>query len=1272
MKTCTASLLLLLAVLLSTLTQPLYAATQNGVVTGLILDQSGAPIAGAVVTLVNASIGVSRKQTTDATGTYTFLEVKPTIGYVLMASMTGFEPEISSDFDVSVNDLYVSHPPILLTAVRAAVQEAHAATPPQPGAKPEQATKPSAPPTSPVAQVTTQPPKSTQPAAPRARKPQRQPSMLPDESTTLSGVVDSDAVHTLPLADRDFIGLALLAPGTSPVEQGSELAGASLVVNGVRANMNNFLLDGADNNDYTINQSLPFQIVEAMQEFRVQASTSTAEFGRNAGAQINVVSRSGSNRLHGTLFGFNRNSALSENNALSTYGGGTFDGFVQAARVSQIDFGNTYFTTPVLSDPTLNNLYQKGTYVPLNQNQFGANLGGPIKKNKAFFFFNYEGFRADDPRPLMERVPDMESRSAVNCFFGATCNPQLQALLNLYPTPNVPTSTVLNANGNPVSNPVSADNSVTPGGDIDFLSGAFYTGRSRNFTNSDNYLGRVDVQLTTASSLSFKYNMQNVDQVQGGQVEQSASYPGSGIDLNGRNQNFSVNYVQNMGSHTVNQARVGWNRFRLGTLPLDHSLDASNYFQNLNSNNIGLPTILLGGFENTVAPYPSLGAPLSAPNSRVDSVYSAGDNFSHKWGRNVFEAGGEFRRNHLDVDNEAAARGLVAINSVQDSLALGNADFASIARVNSSFGNGTFARAFDANAYDWFVQDTWRPRSNVSVNFGLRHEINQAPAEAHNLLVNDYPGTCQDGNGLSLVCLIRSGTKQIFDSAGNPLGTANFTAPAAGFKTDFKNISPHFGIAASPGATGKTVFRGGFALVFDQQPMEPSVDMLLNPPYVQQTASFLPFGSAFPPGFLTQSETLSNGDLWFPQPYSITARDPNTRSSYVLQYHLGVQQQLAQKAVLGVEYVGSGGRRLPRNRLLLECTANNFTNPNSYLLCLPPMGTSGPSPFLSESVISQENRATSSFDSLQARLDTRAFHGFTVHLHYQWSHSIDDASSPTAPVFLLSPTAATLAAAFFETYLAAQGFNYRINRDQLAALNNVNPTLSLRAGLPETSTLDSLPNDTTNSNLAAERGNSDFDIRHRFVASYIYDLPSWSRGGRLLNGWQLAGVTVVQTGQPFSVFGNFYGALLRPNLSATPQINNTNPNAAIDNAVPAGCNVTVSCPGTTATSSFDTFPTFNFMAGSLPRNTFYGPNLINFDFSVLKNTYIREGKSVQFRAEFFNLFSRTNFGQPFSQTGQFENNPFSGISTNVPNPFFGQILNARSARQIQFGLKFVF
>jgi len=1211
------------------------SAQQNGRVTGLIQDSDFNPIPGAAVQLTNAGINFVQRQTTGADGSYTFLEVPPRPGYVLNVEARGFEPQITYEFELTVNQLLRWHPPITMAAVRA----------PSPPAQPQPQPSPAAPTQGKVAPPVQVP--AASPAQPRKTAPS---STLLDFSPMMSGVIDSAAVHTLPLADRDFLDLALLAPGTYPVEQGSSLAGASLVVNGVRANMNNFLLDGADDNDYTVNQSLPFQLVEAMQEFRVQTSTSSAEFGRNAGAQINTVSRSGSNSFHGTLFEFNRNSDLSALNALSLYRGGSFDAFAQEASVSEILSGtSSLFPTPVLSDPKLNQIFQAGRELPLNQNQFGTNLGGPIKRNKAYFFFNWESFRAANPRPVFERVPDMSAHSASACakydapVYGLpTCQPGALNLANFYPVPNVPTSTVETAIGTPVSNPVTGDTSPTgfPAG------GAFYVGDSRNFTNSDNFLGRVDVQPSKNASMSFKHNVQNIDQMQGGSLPATASYPGNGIDVNGRNQNFSYNYSQQLSPATVNFFRFAWNRLRLDTVPLDHTVDPSGLFQNLDSTKIGFPTVLLGGNAFTTGAYSSLGAPFNAPDSRADSVWTVADNLSRTAGRHLVEFGFEFRRNRLNVNNAAADRGVLALFDVPYTADDAYDEYASIARVTPQFGGvngaGGLDRSFLDNAYDSFIQDTWRLSRNLSINFGLRYEINTAPVEARNRLVNDYPNaspTC------SPFCLMQSDSSQIYDFLGNLVGTSKSLAPRAGFNTDYKDFGPRFGLAWSPGKNGKLVIRAGYALAFDQQSLEPSVNMLLNPPFVQEAgAYYLPLANTFPLSPVTLP--MSGLDA----PYSITARDPNTRSPYVHQFHFGMERQLGTAGMFGIAYVGSAGHRLPSSRLLLECTGEVVNSVNG--ICND------------NSAVNQENSANSMYNSLQARLDTRSFHGLTVHGYYEWAHVIDDASSSAAPVFISSPPLASLTAR--KLILESQ----LIDPGQLSGLNGVNPTLSLRPQFPALTTSDLLPNDTMNgaANLAGQRANSDFDARQRFVISYIYDLPAWHRAGRVSSGWQLAGITTVQTGQPFSVFGSFFGVPLRPDQIGHPRINNRNPDAAIDGALPAGCNTSLAlqCLGTPLESSFNIASALRFYGGSLWRNSYTGPGLTTFDFSILKNTTLKEAKNLQFRVEFFNLLNHSNYLQPYSDEDQF------GPGFYVADPFFGEILQARAPREIQFAVKFTF
>jgi hypothetical protein len=461
---------------------------------------------------------------------------------------------------------------------------------------------------------------------------------------------------------------------------------------------------------------------------------------------------------------------------------------------------------------------------------------------------------------------------------------------------------------------------------------------------------------------------------------------------------------------------------------------------------------------------------------------------------------------------------------------------------------------------------------------------------------------------------------------------------------------------------------------------------LLNPPYVQQWTSFFPLAAladTFPPGFPTQPYDVFdlNGEgfnsIWLRNPFSIVARDPNTRSPYVQQFNFGIQQRVGNSSFFEIDYVGATGIKLPRNRLLLACTPDTLaTDP---LSCFPDsvalgFSTSG----RSDSIIMQENSARSNFHALEARWESRGFHGMTLRFNYEWAHSIDNASSPAAPVFLFSPGTGAVVDAV--ALLLGVG---SINSDQFASLNNGNPALSLRPGLPIITTRPLLPNASTNdANLSGERASSDFDVRHRVVISYIYDVPRWRALKALGSGWQFAGITTLQKGEPFTVFGDFFGAPLRPDLNHAATLDYSNSGAALDGALPAGCNVPgqLNCLGTSASSAFSIDTLRSFIPGSLPRNTFRSPGTINFDFSVLKNTYLmsHERLNLQFRVECFNLFNNVNYLQPFSQMGQYVSFPGAlfglpgSYGYSIPNPLFGQILQTRPPRQIQFALKFIF
>jgi hypothetical protein len=382
-----------------------------------------------------------------------------------------------------------------------------------------------------------------------------------------------------------------------------------------------------------------------------------------------------------------------------------------------------------------------------------------------------------------------------------------------------------------------------------------------------------------------------------------------------------------------------------------------------------------------------------------------------------------------------------------------------------------------------------------------------------------------------------------------------------------------------------------------------------------------------------------------------------------------MQVQLWGNSVFEAGYVGAVGHKLARSRLILGCDqaaydplvddgVNCTFNFLGLGFLVPDLD-----PTQALTIVNQENSANSNFHSLQLRFDTR-WRGLTLNAFYQWAKSIDNASSLNAPTILFPfGTGPLLCGGVF------------INCDQFSAVNTLsNPALNLRPGFAPITTRPLFPQDS--GNLRGERAVSDFDIRHRFILRTIYDVPKWEALGSLVgSGWQLASISSLQSGQPYTVFTDFFGLPLRPTQISDPGTNNGNPDGAINGALPLGCNVYFSCPGTSGVSAFD--PTANSLfgpgTGGLGRNTFTGDALINTDFSILKNTYLGEGEryNVQLRMEIFNLWNTSNYRLPYSRAGQYFNTFFSGVAA-FPDPFFGQILQARPPREIQFGVKFIF
>jgi hypothetical protein len=925
------------------------------------------------------------------------------------------------------------------------------------------------------------------------------PALIRADSSTLGAVIENRLIVGLPLDGRNFYELSLLLPGVAPAAQGSagSVRGAfSINVNGAREDSNSFLLDGAYNGDPKLNGVSVTSSVDAIREFEVATSTYDTSFGRNAGGQINVVTRSGSNQLHGTAYEFFRNGAMDQRN---------------------------YFAPSDQPKPA----YQR--------NQFGATLGGPIKKNRTFFFADYEGTRLAGGETLVTNVPTaLEragnfSKSAIPAIDPTTgqaipggalpsyfLNPIGLAIAALYPLPNRSAA------------------------------GANFVSSPSRFDNQNHFDVRADHALTHVDSLFFRYSFVDdkfFDPFGGAGY---SAVPNYGLNIPSRSQNISLGETHTFTPALINEARVTFNRVSNGDyqqnqgVSINHALGLPEL--STNPRDWGLSEISING-------YSPLGDEYTTPEHGTTNTYQIGDNATWNHGRHLVKFGFDSRILQQNAYRDVQSRGFINFTG----LLIGNPLEELLLGAPTESGGATMNNPehLRTHSLDFFIQDTWRLRPDFTITLGLRYEYNSPGVDAQNRANVYNPAT---------------GTLAA-------VGTNGF--PRSGYNADLNNFAPQIGIAWSPGAHGTTVIRAAYGIHYDQAALAIGEGLYFSQPYYNlsifyptQTYNLLlsnPFPSNFP----------------YPYPASATAFERGLRTPYIQQWNFGVQRQLGKSRVAEVAYVGSKGTRLIDSRDINQ--AHPSTNPQNLR----------PNFYFSDVDIVESN-ANSIYHSLQARFEQRLSKGLSALASYTYAKSIDDASG------------------FFTT------------------------------------TGD--PNFPQNSyNLSAERGRSDFDIRQRFTISYAYDLPI-ATGHRWLGGWQSFGVLTFQTGNPFTVallsnndnsntgFSNLgYGANNRPNVVGNPHLANPGAQEWFN------------------TKAFAIAPYGSF--GNAGRNVLDGPGLATVDFSIVKNTRATERLNVQFRAEFFNLFNRTNFNLPDNFLG---------------SPTFGQITSAQDPRRLQLALKFLF
>ena len=1006
----------------------------------------------------------------------------------------------------------------------------------------------------------------------------------------IGNIVTSQQISSLPLVLRDPYQLALLSPG---VNQSNSILGG-LSVNGSGERNNNFLLDGTDNNDTDIpgltlpQPGLTTLNPDAVQEFRVITSNLLPEFGRNIGGVVDIITKSGTNDFHEDLYWFGRYDAL-------------------GAR----DFFN-------------HELNAAGQVVPKDaytRNTFGGSAGGRIVRNKTFWFVNYEGQRFATTLTNHSVVPtaafktgtftyngqviDVSSPTASSNLFQLPLDSAMQRILSLYPAPN--------------------------GSKVDEVRGLLYF-PSSSTTTGDNVTARIDHNFSSREIFTVRYTFNRFEDPNYAHTDFLPGLGGTGTKQ--RRQNASLRLTSLFSQVLVNEVRLGANRINFPLI-----------CQGVSTFNSFGPTDAFGrGLDYTMPGIAGMGCLVLSDrdgSQRFSGTYTTGDNITRIAGQHTFKAGFEFRDVYSNSYDNFVSRSLVDFQNfsnygVSAILPTGNPTVDQNATLQNMIwslfgleGSQTQAQFFDKagnrTANDLrgfrqkevaaFVQDTFKVLPNLTLNYGLRYQFNGVPSEVNNLLSTLY---------------------------SNPSGPAPFTFAIAGdgnglpplYNNDWYDFEPRIGIAWDPFHRGKTSVRAGYGIFHDRlfgqllgltrgnPPFEqfffspffgaPTAPTPTGCPFPQQIPTpFLclgpPVSAGFLPPTLTSSPVVNNGA--FILPFLI---DPHLRMPYSQNWMLGIQQQLPGNVMMEINYVASKGTRLlrvvdgnpPQPALVAQLEAQGVPQTALQFDNLYFLGAANNTAFLHTD--SFTTVGSSIYNALQMNITKRLSHGLFLQAAYTWGHAIDNSSDP------LVPTAGG------ETF----------------------PRNSF--------------------NLAAERGNSDFDVRQRLVLNYTWEIPlrpghqHFSEGtmSKILEGWQVAGITTFASGLPFDIFTAVDSA--HTGFAQRPDYN------------PSATRLPVVDPRTQTGPNLGLFSNPPFGAGgNLMRNKFFGPGINNWDTVLQKTTRIFERMTVEFRAEVYNLFNRVQFNQPGNLTS--DPGTFGQSTGEVARPD-----GTSGARQVQFGLKFQF
>jgi hypothetical protein len=1189
----TLPLVLSLAVILTLTLSPLLVQPANadelyGRVRGTVTDPSGGALPGVQLKLTNVGTGGSEEAVSGTEGSFSFINLKPGM-YSLVAKKANFKTFDVKSIRVEPTAIYVQNVIMELGSVSETVEVS------------------------------------------------ANPAQVEQTSMQLTNTISSKTITDLPLNGRNWINLQQTLPG---VVIPDTRFGLNFSTNGSQAQQNSYLMNGNDFNDLPLNSPLAPPNPDTIEEVKMITNTINPEYGRNSGAILNAVTKSGTNQFHGSGFEFYRDTFL-----------------------------NTH------------NFFSKKKQV-FHQNQYGGTIGGPVWKNKSFFFFGLQNTRARQPGANSNGTTNVYTQAMVNGDWSAkttningvydTVNHKIVRNPKLSPFPlfgdsssscpvtggvmcpaGTPYGITYDANGNIVTHglwstgavPTQLYNPLAAGFVKKFVplpncatSGCtLYSFAPITTLAANQFIGRFDQNLGSKDTLWF-YGYANDQHTLNDIAFSAASLPGFGDKSAPYTKQFTSSWQHTFSSNVLNEFRAGYTRLNFDTgtpqtLVTPSSVGFTNIFPQI-PQGAGYPRMTITGYFN-------LGFTSNGPQPRKDQTYQITDNFSWIRGKHTLKFGYDGRR--FQVWNPFGARDNGAFSfSNSAKYSTGDAGLNFLLGIPTSY-NQSSGQLIIAQAYEHYLyaQDQWRVKDNLTITFGAGYQIDTPIAEYQN-------------KGLSRACFIPGQQSKVFPGGtapdGNPGGAPvgyNFPGDPGcdkygGASTKYNHIGPRVGFAYTPrwggrmfGGNGKTSIRGGFGMYFNRGEEELNLQDLGAPPIGQTSNGVGDLGlvPSFPDPW---TDIAGRGSLKNKFPYvaptpgsiidfsqffplGISVVDPKITTPYAMNYNLTVERELPARTILRIGYVGSQGRKLfasyqfnPMTAAGLQtclatpaCASNGdqapVLFPNLYQYPGDIWGNSG----------MQHTIGWSNYNSLQVTADKQFSHGLQFLSTYTYSHALDTGSS-------FEDTA-------FQT---AGGFD-------------------------------------PNGRLGRDYGSSAFDARHRYTLSFSYEVPSlkhvWSAvPGRIVEGWRLTGQTVWQTGFPVnledsselslvcSTTFSYYSCPDRPDVVSAAKY--LDPRTAKNHQWFDPATFTDNAVGT---------------LGNAGRGLVRGPGYWGTNFSVQKDTRITEGKVFQMRLEAFNVFNHANFANPAGDVG-------------APSTF-GQILSLRPyvvtnepSRLIQLGAKFIF